>query len=532
MRCSKASIILSTLLILNPSIIWSNSRLPWRSSTTKSFKNPRNQSMNLQNKIEQWNKVVSAYLESKQPDKALAFLKETLRLDAGNHYSIGMTAYLLLVYKKDYQAAKEMAQNGLNRHPQSIYCLHTLAWLHYLEKEFGLAYRVIQEIKETEFSWFDLQLHWAMISWKAHKRSDAQKHFSIARQIKPNHAPLWISMGMFLEEEKKIKPAVNAYQEALKLVDNQAPVRTYLISKIDELLPLYVSRDKLPDKFIGIEATTQNYSKLFNKNKASKIPVNLSNKVIHQSISEKSNQNDEVNKLGRVKAIQASPLSEELQKQTSDESNDTQQNPFLKPLQGNIDSFQEDNHALEQISIEQHFQVGQDLLSYKIREEAISQFQTVINLWGNSDYTVAATTSLNQAKRLGFQTLDTRLDRLFEYGEQLFQQERLKECLYIQRKILLLSPNHSRALKNASFIYLKFQRPITAIQLLDQTLNISPNFVEAKVLKAYALAMLRRFNSAATILSEVMSSPDQGFNQDYAKQLQTTINQFQKPLNQ
>ena len=49
-----------------------------------------------------------------------------------------------------------MAQDGLNINPQSIYCLHALAWLHYKQREYGLAQRVIEEIKDPDYKWFRL----------------------------------------------------------------------------------------------------------------------------------------------------------------------------------------------------------------------------------------------------------------------------------------------------------------------------------------------------------------------------------------
>lgn len=517
---------ISLIFITNTAIYCSNTRLPWQNHLHINSKKPQSQLHKFENKIKVWDKQVKSYLDLKQPDKALSFLKETLRLDSSNHYSLGMTAYLLLIYKQDYQAAKQMAQLGLNKSPRSIYCLHALAWLHYIEKEFGLAYRVIQEITQIEFPWFDLQFHWAMISWKALKRNQALKHFSIARKLKPDHAPLWISFGMFLEEDKKIEPAIKAYQRALKLVNQNSPVKTYLISKLDELLPIYESREHMPSEFMGVKSQTSKYSKLF---KSKKINLNHSEKQ-----SKNLYNHDDSMSVESLLDSQENENSTSLRKKTSKGKNkdslDQNKNPFLKPIKLDMDQFQKDNQSLEQLSIEQHFEVGQDLLIAEIREEAIAQFQTVINLWGTNDYTIPAKTSLDKAKRLGFQTFDRRIEKLFDYGNRLFQQGRLKECLYIQRKVLIISSENIKALKNAAFLYLKFKRPITALALLDQSLKNKPDYLEAKVLKAYSLAMLRRFSSAAKILTDIIIQKDNVFAQDYANQLKTTIDQYHKPL--
>lgn len=513
------------IVITNVTINWSNARLPWQNYLGKNNKRPQNQLQIFENRIKVWDERVKNYLDSKQPDKALSFLKETLRLDSSNHYSLGMTAYLLLIYKQDYQSAKEMAQRGLNKSPRSIYCLHTLAWLHYLEKEFGLAYRVIQEISETEFPWFDLQFHWAMISWKAHQRKVAMEHFSTARKLKPKHAPLWISLGMFLEEEKKIESAIKAYQSALKLVSENSPVKTYLLSKLDELLPIYESREQMPSEFIGIESKSLKSSKLFKSKNTHPNEKQSENLQADNNLG--PNRSPSKMQDNRNSTTSIENISMGINKDSLDQS----RNPFLKPIELNMDQFQEDNQSLEQLSIAQHFQIGQDLLKAEIREEAVAQFQTVINLWGTNDYTVPAKTSLDKAKSLGFQTFDKRIEKLFDYGNLLFQQGRLKECLYIQRKVLIISSENIKALKNAAFLYLKFKRPITALTLLDQSLKAKPDYLEAQVLKAYSLAMLRRFSSAAEILSNIVIQKNNEFTQDYANQLKTTIDQYHKPLN-
>tara|TARA_B100000674_G_scaffold491236_1_gene508715 strand:- start:812 stop:2290 length:1479 start_codon:yes stop_codon:yes gene_type:complete len=486
------------------SVIWSNSRSPWRNPNPNARLNPKVEAHREQNRIKQWNKIVQKHIANKQPEKALEFLKETLRLDSKNHYSLGMTAYLLLTYRKDFEAAKEMAQNGLNRNPRSIYCLHALAWLHYKQKEYGLAQRVIQEIQQANYAWFDLQFHWAMINWKAHNRKAAKRHFSLARKLNPTHAPLWISIAMFLEEEKNTNAAVKSYQKALDLIENESPVRNYLLSKLDSLLPLYEAREKLNGEFVAIN----------HKNKLTPTPL-------LQPKSKKENI-----RTGHVQAEQKT-IGFSSNKW---EALENDQNPFLVPIEEDVTKFQKKTQELEQLSLQQHYVIGQELLKAGIREEAISQFQTVINLWSNSEYTISANTALREAKNLGYQTYDSRIQKLFHYGNSLFDQKRFKECLHIQRKILLIQPENARALKNAAFLYLQFQRPITALKLLDKAIEDDQEFLEAKVLKAFSLASLRRFTSAAELLSEVMQNSNAGFHKDYAQELQNSINQYQKPF--
>ena len=100
--------LLCLIFLMMHSAIWSNSRSPWRNPNPNARLNPKVEAHREQNRIKQWNKIVQKHIENKQPEKALEFLKETLRLDAKNHYSLGMTAYLLLTYRKDFEAAKEM----------------------------------------------------------------------------------------------------------------------------------------------------------------------------------------------------------------------------------------------------------------------------------------------------------------------------------------------------------------------------------------------------------------------------------------
>ena len=500
----RLAIFLCLISLTTSSVMWGNSRLPWRNPNPNARLNPKLEAHRKQSRIEEWNNRVQKYIQDNQPEKALKFLKETLRADSSNHYSLGMTAYLLLTYRKDFDAAKEMAQNGLNRNPRSIYCLHALAWLHYKQKEYGLAQRVIREIQQPNYAWFDLQYHWAMIHWKAHNRNAAKKHFLIARKLDPSNAPLWISTAMFLEEEKNINGAVKSYQKALEFIENDSPVRNYLLSKLDDLLPLYETREKLSHQFTPVDSTHDLEPNNLLKPKSANLFVT-------------PNQPEENRKISGSESNQWKKLEKH-------------ENPFLTPIKDDLSKFQENNQKLEQLSLEQHYVLGQELLKAEIREEAISQFQTVINLWSNSEYTVSANTALKEAQNLGYQTYDWRIEKLFNYGNSLFDQKRFKECLHIQRKILLLQPNNARALKNTAFLYLKFQRPITALKLLDRALKDNNAFTEAKVLKAFALASLRRFTSAAELISDVLENSDKGFHKDYASELQTTINHYQKPF--
>ena len=86
-----------------------------------------------------------------------------------------------------------------------------------------------------------------------------------------------------------------------------------------------------------------------------------------------------------------------------------------------------------------------------VSEKAISQFETVINLWSNSEYTVPANTSLKDAKNLGIQTYNLRLEELINYGTFLFEERKVQKCLHIQRKILLIHSKNLTALRMQPF---------------------------------------------------------------------------------
>ena len=497
------SLVIFAFALTIHSISLCNSRLPWRNPSPPVRLNPKIESHRQHSRIKEWHRRVKKYLKDNQPEKALNFLKETLKLDSKNHYALGMTSYLLLTFQKDFEAAKKMAQDGLNINPQSIYCLHALAWLHYKQREYGLAQRVIEEIKEPEYQWFELQFHCAMIHWKAHNRNAAKRHFRLARKLNSSNAPLWISLAMFMEEENNSNDAIRAYQKALELTENESPVRSYILTKLNNLLPLYKSRETLNDEFVSIDKNNHF--------------VSTDNSQLTSKINNKDNHYSKTSSAIDLKSKNWKKLEKN-------------KNPFLIPLDEDVSKFQKHTKNLEQLSLEQHYQIGKELLDRGIREEAISQFETVINLWSNSEYTIPANTSLKDAKNLGIQTYNLRLEELINYGTFLFEKERFKECLHIQRKILLIHSKNLTALKNAAFLYLKFKRPITALKLLDKALNIKPDYSEALVLKAYGLASLRRFTNAAEILTEVIQISKSGFHKDYALELQNTINRYQKPF--
>ena len=94
------SLVIFTFALTIHSISLCNSRLPWRNPSPPVRLNPKIESHRQQSRIKEWHRRVKKYLKDNQPEKALNFLKETLKLDSKNHYSLGMTSYLLLTFQK------------------------------------------------------------------------------------------------------------------------------------------------------------------------------------------------------------------------------------------------------------------------------------------------------------------------------------------------------------------------------------------------------------------------------------------------
>mgnify|MGYP003342631846 CR=1 FL=1 len=192
-----------------------------------------------------WKSRVDKALDRGKPDEAMKILSKALRIDAIHPYAMGMYAYLLLTFAEQDTEAKEMSQNCLNLYPKNVQCLHTLAWSYYRNQEYARALRIFEEIQGESTNNFDLHHHWAMAAWKAGKPAVAANQFIIARRLQPESVRLNISLGVFLESQKDYQRALKAYHRALSLVQEEEDLRTFLLGKINELLPLY---KKLPQK--------------------------------------------------------------------------------------------------------------------------------------------------------------------------------------------------------------------------------------------------------------------------------------------
>jgi len=128
--------VLLALLLLSPESVCA----PWDKWENRS--NPKKNSKALmpeelrQSRAQKWKDRVDQLLAQNQPEQALNFLQDCLRMDAINPYAMGMLAYLKLSYSRLEGEAKELAQNTLNLYPRNIPALHTLAWYFYLQKNF------------------------------------------------------------------------------------------------------------------------------------------------------------------------------------------------------------------------------------------------------------------------------------------------------------------------------------------------------------------------------------------------------------
>lgn len=428
---------------------------------------------------QEWKAQVDKFLEQGKPDEAMKVLSQALRVDAIHPYAMGMYAYLLLTFEEQATEAKEMSQNCLNLYPKNSQCLHTLAWSHYRNQEYARALRTFEEIQGDSTGNFDLHYHWAMAAWKAGKPSVATTQFGIARKLEPESVKLNISLGVFLESQKDYQRALRAYHQALSLVKEEEDLRSFLLGKINELLPLY---KKLPPK------------RELQKARA-KPPEQAHSRAEKRPAVAKSGSN-----------------------------------PFLVPLDTNPKALEESD-SLESLTQEEHYKLAKELCSAGIKNDCIAQLNTVINLEPSNSLALSANSDLTSARELQNQGSKQRIDSLLKLAEIFFRDGRFKLSLLVYRKILLKDLAHPLARKNLAYLYLNFNRPVTALSYLEPLLEEHPSYQEALILKGYALAKLRRFSDASKALKAASSiKSGREFSAEYTRDLLDQLRDYEKPI--
>jgi len=429
---------------------------------------------------EKWKHQVNQYLDRGRPEKAIKILSHALRTDAIHPYAMGMYSYLLLTFEQRRTEAKEMAQNCLNLYPRNPLCLHTLAWSHYRNHEYGKALRTFEEIPGGSEMSFDLHYHWAMTAWKAKDTKSATEHFAAARKMEPDSAKLHVSLGLFLESIGDYQRSLKAYHHALNHLKEEEGIRDFLLEKINELLPLY---KKMPRE----------------ESRASGKPE---------------------------QQVNHSPSSREFS--VTDEKN--QPNPFLIPLKSNPLRLEEKD-SLEALNQEGHYELAREICNAGIKPDCMAQLHTVINLEPTNSLAISANSDLSPAREMPDQTHKQRIQGLLTLAEKCFREGKLKWSLIIYRKILLTDAAHPLARKNLSYLYLHYDRPVTALSYLNPLLEDFPAYQEALILKGYALTKLRRFSEASEALKSAYSlKSGREFSAEYTRDLLDQIQDYEQPL--
>ncbi len=409
----------------------------------------------------------------------MELLRKVLRLNAMNPSAMGMYSYLVLTYAKNKAQAKEIAQNGLNIDPGNTSCLHTLAWYYYLERNYSLALKTFDEIENKALAWFELQYHWGLCAWKAGKLKKARQHFDLARNLNARSLKLALSTGLFLENLGETENALKTYNKALTQAPQGSPIHEFLLAKIRELLPLY--------------------KKISTLKSASSKPV------------------EKTLKTQRILKTRVQP--------------DSTSNPFLKPIRENLTHMEEGPQKLEALGPEEHYHLALKFLKAGLRRDALSELNTVINLRSKRSLVVSANTYLKEARALPENPKKKRIRLLFLQAENHFKESRFKVSLYLYRKILLLEPKNPKARKNLAYIYLQFERPVSALKILETLVDDFPKYQEAMILKGYALAKLRRFSQSSTVLRHALELREgRRFSLEYTQELLHQVHEYEKPF--
>jgi tetratricopeptide (TPR) repeat protein len=383
------------------------------------------------------------------------------------------------------QQALEQAVKTLNIYPDNLHALHTVGWAGYLEKDYEKAYNAFKVIEQKEVPLLELQYHWALSAWKANQPKEAWYHFRIAAGINPDSLALKVSMGLFMEEQEKIQQAIFFYNQALALAPENEPVHEFLLEKVSSLLPLYRRESLVKDS---------------NNNKK----INRQSKKFTKTNSESESS-----------LITSTNLPQ-------------RENPFLKPVSATNDARTLQDDFLSQ---EEHHSMGLKFLESGMKKDAISEFNTVINLNRTNSNAISAHTHLKDAYALPEQSEKQRIDQLMETAEFYFRNAQLKFAIYIYQKVLLLVEKHPIARKNLAYLYLETARPIPALKILEPLCREHPEFQEAVILKGYALAKLRRFPEAAAALREATNlGRAKNFSNDYSEELLLQIKRYDKPI--
>ncbi|MBW7874679.1 MAG: tetratricopeptide repeat protein [Candidatus Cloacimonetes bacterium] len=461
-----------------------------------------------------WQPLLDALISEGERQKALEVAQEILKVDVLYAYAMGKHAYLLLVHSKKEEEAKKAAQRTLNYFNGNVDALHTLAWYHYLNKDYEASYRHFREIRDKEIMDFELQYHWGLSAWKAAKPEEAMARFRIALKLEPNNIPCLLSVALFLEERQRPKQAVSMYNKALQHSPETGPLRDFITDKLRSLLPSYQKPEGVESTLEPISDNTDRFRNLLARyGRAETLAPPENNPKTLPAIRKP-----------RLPKTQSNPITK-----TSTTAGTIVSNPFHQPILQKV--YEEKRAESETLGQEQYHNLGELFLKEGLKREAIAELETAISLNRSNPTARSARTLLDSAYELPEMSLVQRIDALFNIAEDFYRRGSKILSRYLFQKILLLDEKHPRARKNLAYLYLELNQPVSALPILDSLIEEYPEYQEALILHGYCMARLRRFKEASDSLRRAAESGGGlSYSNEYASQIQELIRAYEKPL--
>jgi tetratricopeptide (TPR) repeat protein len=464
-----------------------------------------------------WQPLLDALMQEGDRQKVLEVAQEILKVDVLYAYAMGKHAYLLLVHSKKEEEAKKAAQRTLNYFNGNVDALHTLAWYHYLNKDYAASYRHFREIRDKEILDFELQYHWGLSAWKALKPEEAMAHFRIALKLEPNNLPCLLSVALFLEERQRPKQAVAMYNRALQHSPESGPLREFITDKLRSILPAYQKVEGVETTLEPAEDTDRFRSLLARYGRAETLaPQNIPAPM--PTVSNAPSP--------RTTPARARPL---LKSKPLTQSSTTSNNPFHQPILQKV--YEEKRAESETLGQEQYHNLGELFLREGLKRDAIAELETAISLNRSNPTARSARTLLDSAYELPEISVIQRIDALFQIAEDFYKRDSRILSRYLFQKILLLDEKHPKSRKNLAYIYLELNQPVSALPILDALIEEYPQYQEALILHGYCMARLRRFKEASNSLRQAAElGGGLSYSSEYASQIQELIRAYEKPL--
>lgn len=111
-----------------------------------------------------WQYLADLNQKHKHYDEAINAYNKSIEIDPNNALVINNLAYTLIISKKDYYSALQLAKRSVELLPSSVACIDTLAWAYYKNKNYQEALETIKILynDRTEIS-PEIDFHYAAI---------------------------------------------------------------------------------------------------------------------------------------------------------------------------------------------------------------------------------------------------------------------------------------------------------------------------------------------------------------------------------